>query len=100
MHAAAACLACTPPNIPCPPLHALQSLTPSDSLWGYASMWGMKGGAAGSNAEVAWNTRTDCSNVAVGVVDTGIQYVHPDLAANIWVRAWCVWGGAGGGGSG
>ncbi len=31
----------------------------------------------------AWNF-TQGNNVIVGVIDTGIQYNHPDLAANVW----------------
>lgn len=39
------------------------------------------------NAEAAWTTRTDCSAVTVAVIDSGIDYNHPDLAASIWSNA-------------
>lgn len=36
------------------------------------------------NAEYAWNSITDCSSAVVAVLDTGINYNHTDLAANMW----------------
>lgn len=36
------------------------------------------------NAENAWTWTTDASNVTVAVIDTGIDYNHPDLKDNIW----------------
>lgn len=36
------------------------------------------------NVEYAWNSITDCSSVIVAVLDTGINYNHSDLAANMW----------------
>lgn len=32
----------------------------------------------------AWDISTDASNVTVAVIDTGIDLVHEDLAANLW----------------
>ena len=37
---------------------------------------------ASVDAQPAWDARTSCSKVAV--LDSGIQYNHPDLAANVW----------------
>ncbi len=34
----------------------------------------------------AWDTITDAGNLVVGVVDTGIDYNHPDLRDNMWVN--------------
>jgi subtilisin family serine protease len=37
----------------------------------------------------AWDTttgRTDAGKVVIGVVDEGIDFNHPDLAANIWIN--------------
>lgn len=34
--------------------------------------------------EKAWDHITDCSSVVVAVVDTGVNYRHVDLAANMW----------------
>lgn len=35
-------------------------------------------------APLAWDVHTDSSNVVVAVVDTGIDYAHPDLMANLY----------------
>ena len=61
----------------------------------YAQLWGLKNtgqtinGSAGTagadiDAEPAWTVTTGSSSIVVGVVDTGIDYNHPDLAANVW----------------
>ena len=36
------------------------------------------------DAAEAWDHLTDCSAVIVAMVDTGIEYTHQDLAANMW----------------
>jgi len=36
---------------------------------------------------LAWNATTDCSAAPVAVIDTGINYNHVDLAANMWSSA-------------
>lgn len=35
----------------------------------YGSMWGMQAWPGGSNAIGAWESQTDCSNIAVGIID-------------------------------
>ncbi|MBI5059896.1 S8 family serine peptidase [candidate division KSB1 bacterium] len=32
----------------------------------------------------AWDMTHGDSNIVIGIIDTGIDYLHPDLAANIW----------------
>ena len=39
------------------------------------------------DAPEAWNTVTDTSAFVIAVVDTGVDYTHPDLAANIWTNS-------------
>jgi Subtilase family len=33
-----------------------------------------------------WNVTTGASTVVIGEADTGLQYTHPDLAANVWTN--------------
>jgi subtilisin family serine protease len=54
---------------------------PSDPQ--YSQLWGM--GAI--DASDAWNITTGSPSVVVAVLDTGIDYTHRDLAANIWTNA-------------
>jgi subtilisin family serine protease len=65
--------------------------TPNDPL--YPDQWhlnntGQLGGTPGADihAPEAWDTSTGSSTVIVGVIDTGVQYTHPDLAANMWLN--------------
>ena len=49
---------------------------------------GATGGTAGAdiNAPEAWEISTGSKNVVIGVIDTGIDYTHPDIAPNYWTN--------------
>ncbi|MBP9837251.1 MAG: S8 family serine peptidase [Proteobacteria bacterium] len=61
--------------------------TPNDSS--YSSLWGLKNSQYGFDvkAEAAWNLHKGNSSTAVAVLDTGVDYRHPDLAQNIWTNS-------------
>jgi len=54
-------------------------------LWGLNNT-GQSGGLADADIDApeAWDVTTGSRNVVVAVIDTGIDYTHPDLAANAW----------------
>lgn len=69
---------------------------PNDGLFG--NQWWLRNtgqslngiaGTAGADlgATQAWDTGTGTASIIVGVVDTGVDYNHPDLATNIWTNA-------------
>ena len=63
--------------------------TPNDpsftSQWAFNNT-GQNGGTAGADIRLpaAWNVSTGTGNTIVAVIDTGIDYRHPDLAPNLW----------------
>ena len=64
---------------------------PNDVQFG--DMWpldntGQTGGAADADidAPAAWEVTHGSSSMVVAVIDTGVDYAHPDLAGNMWVN--------------
>lgn len=67
-------------------------LLPNDpeftQLWGLHNIGQTEGGIdADIDAPETWDITTGNSNVVVAVIDTGVDYTHEDLAANMWVNA-------------
>ncbi|MCU0239754.1 MAG: S8 family serine peptidase, partial [Pyrinomonadaceae bacterium] len=54
--------------------------TPNDTQYG--SLYGMPK----ISAPQAWDLTTGSSNVVVAIIDSGINYNHADLAANMWTN--------------
>lgn len=52
----------------------------------FSELWGLRNTSTGADirAVPAWDLGTGSRTVVVGVVDTGVDYTHPDLSANIW----------------
>ena len=57
---------------------AATGLVPNDPL--YNSQWGIPA----TKIDVVWNTTTGDSTAIIAILDTGVDWQHPDLAANIW----------------
>ncbi|MBL0174242.1 MAG: S8 family serine peptidase [Ignavibacteria bacterium] len=64
------------------PEHVLRvDVVPNDSA--YTSQWGMKR----IGMEKAWDRTRGSADVLLGVIDTGIDYFHPDLRTQTWINA-------------
>lgn len=69
----------------------LTSTTPNDTS--FSTLWhlhntGQTGGTADADMDgpEAWDIETGDSAIIVGVIDTGADYYHEDLANNIWTN--------------
>jgi subtilisin family serine protease/subtilisin-like proprotein convertase family protein len=68
------------------------SLVPNDPS--FSSQWGLNntgqtGGVADADIDApeAWDVATGDGSVVVAVIDTGVDWTHPDLDGNIWVNS-------------
>jgi len=74
-------------------VHALQ--TPTDpsfgQLYGLVNTGQTVDGAQGTadadiDADLAWDVATGSSSAVVGIIDTGVDFSHPDLSGRSWVN--------------
>ncbi len=64
------------------PNHRFQTdFIPNDS--GFASQWQL----TRIQATGAWDISHGNSSIIIGIIDTGIDYTHPDLTGNVWLNA-------------
>lgn len=64
------------------------TLVPNDpdigQQWG---LWEPDAWKGGINAPDAWDIRAESSSTVIAVIDTGVDYTHPDLQDNIWINS-------------
>jgi subtilisin family serine protease len=67
------------------------SIIPNDPL--FNTLWGLyntgqNGGVPGADINMvpAWDITTGRNDVVVAVIDTGLDYNHPDLFGNVWAN--------------
>jgi thermitase len=70
-----------PAILNCEPNFVLRAaVSPNDP--GLSYLWAMNK----ISAPTGWDTATGSRDVVVAVIDSGIDYTHPDLAANMWIN--------------
>ncbi len=57
--------------------------TPNDPSFANGSLYGM----TKIDAPTAWDNSTGSESMIVAVIDSGVDYNHPDLAQNIWTNS-------------
>lgn len=72
-------------------IRTINSVFPNDPR--FSDLWGLHNtGQTGGTADIdidapeAWDLTTGSPDVVVAIIDTGIDYNHPDLQANIWTN--------------
>jgi subtilisin family serine protease len=77
------------------PEESLPSVMPDDA--DFSLLWGLRNvgqkdpkgilGRVGADIDAtnAWSLTTGSRDVIVGIIDTGMDYTHPDLIPNLWV---------------
>ncbi len=61
-------------------LRTRQQMIPNDP--GFADQWGL----TAIQAPKAWEISRGSPDIIIAVIDTGVDYYHPDLADNIWIN--------------
>lgn len=61
-------------------LYSADRMIPNDP--NFANLWGLEM----VSAPEAWSVTSGSPDIVVAVVDTGVDYSHPDLQENIWVN--------------
>lgn len=51
---------------------------------GYSSQWYLATPNGGIGADKAWETYSSGNNTVIAVIDTGVDWTHPDLYVNVW----------------
>ncbi len=84
------------PNYQVQAFSTIPNDTRFNELWGMHNT-GQTGGTVGADihAPQAWDIATGSHNIVVAVIDTGVDYTHPDLAANMWTNEAELHGSAG-----
>ena len=71
-------------------------VNPDDQLFQQGCLWGLQNRGSGAcgftsakvdadiDADQAWDVTVGNGEVVVAVIDSGVDYTHPDLVANIW----------------
>ncbi|UCD56167.1 MAG: S8 family serine peptidase [Candidatus Hydrogenedentota bacterium] len=80
------------PEVSCVEPNALRAvkLEPNDPYYDDGTLWGLHNdGLSGTedadmDAPEAWDLTTGAPTIVIAVVDTGVDYTHPDLAPNMW----------------
>ena len=70
-------------TLPTQPSNITRS-APNDSL--FSSQWAHVNGSYDLDTLEAWDFTRGSRDVVIGVVDTGVDYNHEDLSANMWVN--------------
>lgn len=71
-------------------IYSVDATTPNDNF--YPQQWAFPF----INAPDAWSTTTGANGPVVAVLDTGVDYNHPDLAQNVWSNPGGIWNCAAG----
>jgi len=84
--AAAAALRALPGVVAAAPdLSLSPHLVPNDPY--LATQWHLGTSVAAVRARQGWDHETGSAGVPIGVLDTGVDIAHPDLASKLWVNA-------------